>query len=253
MGSLRVATHAPTEVQALAALLPGDTWLTALSPAEADIANLHPLESLLIRGESAERSRQFAAGRHCARRAMATLGLGPAPLLRRRDGAPDWPLTLRGSITHKSGLCLALVGLAAEISGIGIDLEPSRALPAPLWRRVFTDAELRLLDPMPPARQAISARLRFSAKESYYKWYRSQGGVHESDFADVEVDVRGDALNVRPVAGTGLPDVRGCCVQGSTWLITALWSNAGDPTPRVSVESPNARSCVPSTGLTIRP
>jgi 4'-phosphopantetheinyl transferase EntD len=214
----------PAEVRALATLLPDDVRLASLSPALANAADLHPDEARLLRVESPQRSREFTAGRLCARRIMDELIQAPAPLLRRRDGAPDWPRGVRGSISHKSRLCVVVAGPAPALSGIGIDLEASRPLPAPVWRRVFTATELDRLETIPPVARAITARLWFSAKECYYKWYRSQEGTEEPDFGDVEVDTAGDELHLRPLGGVYLPEAHGCLVGGRDWLLTALWS-----------------------------
>lgn len=220
------AAQIPAEIDALAARLPVDLKVAAKVPGQVNAGELHPLEMLLMTGESTERRQQFSAGRQCARNVLSPLQGTTTPLLRRRDGAPDWPPTVRGSISHKSGLCLAIAGPAETLSGVGIDLEAHRALPAPIWARVFTAAELPRLHVLPPAVRAIRARLCFSAKECYYKWYRSHGGTGEPDFCDVEVDVAGTTLLVHPVSTSGLPAVGGCFVQGDKWLITVLWSYA---------------------------
>lgn len=224
-----IVAAAPPEVVALAAMLPAGMHVAAVAPDQAGIASLHPLEALLTADDSAERRQQFIAGRACAHHILTALAQSPAPLLRRRDGAPDWPRTVRGSISHKPDLCLAIAARATDVAGIGVDLEVHRALPAPVWARVFTAAELRRLHVLTPAARVIRARLCFSAKECYYKWYRSQGGYQQPDFDDVEVEITGTSLRVQPTPGSGLPAVEGCFAQGDTWLITALWSYAANP------------------------
>ncbi|MGW1719875.1 hypothetical protein [Streptomyces sp. NPDC002156] len=46
------------------------------------------------------RRHEFATVRRCAREALAALGLQPVPILPDRHGAPHWPATLLGSLTH---------------------------------------------------------------------------------------------------------------------------------------------------------
>lgn len=220
-----VSISTAPEVGALEVLLPDGMHFAAVAPIQVSAADLHPREALLVHDESPDRRRQFTAGRLCARQVLAELGGPPVALLRSPDGAPEWPREVRGSISHKSGLCVVVAGRASMFSGIGIDLEANRPLPDPVWGRVFTAAELDRLRVLPTAARTISARLGFSAKECYYKWYRSQGGTKEPDFGDVEVYGAGDTLRVQPLAGTRLPEAHGCLINGRNWLMTVLWSS----------------------------
>lgn len=215
----------PSEVDAIAALLPVGMRLVAMDPHRADLTDLHTDERQLMDAEATEHRREFAAGRQCARTAMGA-SHGSMPLLRRPDSGPAWPADVRGSISHKPGLCVAVVAPSALAAGIGIDLEPRQPLPHTVWSTVFTDTELLRFEQTPGRRTGVHARLCFSAKESYFKWYRSQGGRLTPDFHDVQVDINGAQLCVRPMPAGQLPPVHGRFVRGETWLITVLWSAA---------------------------
>lgn len=148
---------------------------------------LFPAEQALISHAVAKRRQEFAAGRSCARSALARLGIGAHPILSGRAGAPVWPVGVVGSITHCAGYAAAAVATTQRVEGIGIDAEPARPLPEGVLDVVATTAErdhLQLLRSRYP--YPAWDRLLFSAKEATYKfWYPLMGTVLE--FGDVEV------------------------------------------------------------------
>src|SRR5580658_10181440 len=60
-------------------------------------AVLFPQEEALVAGAAGSRRREFATGRHCARTALAALGVAQAPVLRGERGEPRWPPGIVGS------------------------------------------------------------------------------------------------------------------------------------------------------------
>lgn len=133
------------------------------------------IEGGLVEGEQqavaeamARRVDQFTAGRVCARRALAKLGVDEeVPLLRGEDRAPIWPEGFVGSITHTDSWCAAAVARASEVRAVGIDLEPATPLKESVMNRVCTPSELQRLSKA--SDPALSAKLVFSAKEAVYK------------------------------------------------------------------------------------
>jgi 4'-phosphopantetheinyl transferase EntD len=123
------------------------------------------------------RQREFATGRACARRALATLGFPPAPLDRGPRGEPRWPAGAVGSITHCAGYRAAAVAPAARAVAVGIDAEPDGPLPAGVLDLVALPRERPALAILARERPEVSwERLLFSAKESVYKsWYPLTG------------------------------------------------------------------------------
>jgi 4'-phosphopantetheinyl transferase EntD len=205
--------------------------LTALDPARVEVGTphlalpgvrLHPAEAALVPRGDLSRERQFIAGRLCARAALGEIGTQDGPLPIRPDGSPDWPADVRGSISHKSRLAVAAVGTAAAVGGVGIDLEPARELPRAVWRTVLTDTERARIVAGRVHHGRFEPRLIFSAKECYYKWYRSAGGRQDIGFQDVEVDFMGSEIGYRP--RRPLPTPAGRCIAGPNWLITVAWS-----------------------------
>lgn len=151
-----------------------------------DPSLLLPEEAMAVRGAVDKRQRDHAAGRICARRALARLGYDSAPLLRSPNGAAMWPAGAVGSITHCEGYCAAAVGRLAHVRGIGIDAERNRPLAEGLRERICSPAEVRWLTREKGVPELNWDALFFSAKESVYKaWSCLGGGI--LDHHDVEV------------------------------------------------------------------
>lgn len=129
------------------------------------------------------RRREFARGRACARRAVAALGLGPQPILR-KGRAPAWPAPVVGSITHCSGFVAAAVLPAAVARGIGIDAEVRGRVSDHLAARVAATSELAHR----PADIGAADLLTFlwCAKEAVFKCLHPICGVFV-DFLDIEL------------------------------------------------------------------
>lgn len=180
----------------------GTTWFAPLLPpgcavAEADPAHepapLWPAEAALIAGAGAERRREFAAGRACARRALQALGRPAVAILCGAHREPRWPPGVRGSLTHTAGYCAAAVLPAARGLSIGIDAELDRPLPedvAALVLRPSERAQLPRLSRLWPGPSWNT--LVYSAKESLHKalfplW------PHTLEFAEVELLIDAEA------------------------------------------------------------
>jgi 4'-phosphopantetheinyl transferase EntD len=135
-----------------------------------------------------KRRREFAAGRLCARRAAAELGIADFPLPMSRDRRPCWPAALVGSITHTAGYCGAVIAERTRFRSIGLDAEVVGQVTADLWPQLFTRAEAAWLGARPRREQARCAAAAFSAKEAFYK---CQYGITSRwlEFDDVVLDL----------------------------------------------------------------
>ena len=111
-------------------------------------------EQGLVSGASPSRVAEFAAGRFCARHALARLGFSRFPLLKGLDGAPVWPPNVVGSITHSGGYCAAAAGFRSQFGGIGIDAEVIGDISEDMLGVVCTPAE----NPQPSSRPPFSPR-----------------------------------------------------------------------------------------------
>jgi 4'-phosphopantetheinyl transferase EntD len=136
--------------------------LQGILPTRAAVAAADPLaDHHLLPGEAIHaiprRLREYAAGRHALRQAMAQLGLPAVAIPMNPDRSPALPPGLAASITHSTDACLAAAMTGAR--GLGIDLEPDAPLPSDLATEILTPQEQGQPD----------ARLIFSAKEALYK------------------------------------------------------------------------------------
>ena len=126
-----------------------------------------PEEEALICRAADKRQREFRAGRHCARAALAKLGQPGQAILRDQRRAPVWPQGYLGSISHCRDYCLAACCAAESIQGLGVDVEPLAPLKPELAGYIQSEAESRFMQEHPE----LPDRLIFSAKESLYKCF----------------------------------------------------------------------------------
>jgi 4'-phosphopantetheinyl transferase EntD len=134
-------------------------------------AFLLPEEEAVLGQVAEKRSREFMAGRTCARRALARLGMSPVPILPGPSRQPLWPRGVVGSITHCPGYTAAAVSFLDRMATIGIDAEPHAALPYGVLDKVSREEErawVRLLS----GTGICWDRVLFCAKEAVYKaWF----------------------------------------------------------------------------------
>jgi 4'-phosphopantetheinyl transferase EntD len=152
----------------LAEMLPPGVIASEL-PGAGNPEQLLPEERACVRDAWPERQRQFAAGRQCARRALAEFGIHAFPLLIGPDRRPLWPPSMVGSITHTADYCAAAVWKPGSRASLGLDAEHVGEVVARLWPSIATPAELSWLATLPPDRAGRAAALIFAAKEAFYK------------------------------------------------------------------------------------
>ncbi len=158
--------------------MPGPAWrLEQLFPGAvlAEVADskdyeapLHPEEAKLAARMAVNRSREFTAGRACARRALARLGITDVAVLSGPRREPRWPASVVGSIAHCAGFCAAVVARDAEFRGLGLDIEPVQRLEMPLAETVLSASEREALRHL-PTRGAEWSLVAFVAKEAAFK------------------------------------------------------------------------------------
>lgn len=169
-------------------------------------ATLLPPEQQSLLRAVPKRISEFAAGRACARAALAQLGYGEVALPMGADRAPCWPSGATGSITHTHGYCAAVVAATTSIRALGLDAEPETSVKPHLWRRICTPEELAVLHTQEATQAAATATLIFSAKEAFYKCQHTLTGEWLG-FTDISVDIESDGFSVRPTRSLQIADL----------------------------------------------
>ncbi|GGX36272.1 4'-phosphopantetheinyl transferase [Streptomyces lomondensis] len=203
------------------------SYETYEDPAEA---TLFPEEEALICDSVESRRREFTSGRYCARQALARLGYSvPQPVLQGRRGAPVWPRSVRGSITHCRGYRAAAVGSASEVASVGIDAEPNEPLPDGVLEVVaLPEEQVMVKELLADAPEVHWDRMLFSAKESVYKtWYPLRRRPLEFEDALIDFDRVEGTFSVRlgsHVRGAqDFPrEIAGRWITGNGLVVTAI-------------------------------
>jgi 4'-phosphopantetheinyl transferase EntD len=189
--------------------------ITWLDDDAIDDSGLFPGERAAVQRAVLRRRAQFAAGRLCARRAMALLGRAAEEILMGAQRQPLWPAGLVGSLSHINGYCVAAVAPAASSRALGIDVELAIGLDQGLWSTVLSDAEARwtVAAETTGSSAALWAKLIFSAKEALFK---CQFPLTQDWLGFLDAEIRPD-----PAAGTFLATFgksAGQVPRGTTWL-----------------------------------
>jgi 4'-phosphopantetheinyl transferase EntD len=173
----------------LGALFPAGVIAAALR-GPGDPALLMPEEAANLGGAVPQRVQEFAAGRLCARRALAEFGMVDFPVRVGGDRQPLWPDLMAGSITHTSGFCAAVVAERRCAAGLGLDSEVVGDIKPEIWSRICGPQESDWIRSLPVPEQAAAVTLIFAAKEAFYKCQYPVVRQRLS-FPDARVDVAG--------------------------------------------------------------
>ena len=163
---------------------------------------LLPAEAVLVARAVPKRVHEFAAGRLCARRALAELEIDDFPIAAADDRQPLWPDRIVGSITHTAGWAAAVVAPCSSLAALGLDSEVVGSVNEEIWQSICGSAEMAWLASLPQSERAAAVTLIFSAKEAFYKCQyptmREPLGFHD---VTVEVPAWGTSqgeFNIRP-------------------------------------------------------
>ncbi|MEU5946938.1 4'-phosphopantetheinyl transferase superfamily protein [Micromonospora sp. NPDC047465] len=171
-------------------LLPPSVAVAVAGPADWT-GELLPAERACLSDRAVEsRRRDFTAGRVCARRAMAALGVPPAPVPAAADRSPVWPAGVVGAITHTRDYCAAVAARGAEVRSVGIDAERHKELNSGVRRLICLPEEEDRFARLPAGTSWPA--VVFSAKETVYKVWHPIVGTW-LDFHDALVELDPDA------------------------------------------------------------
>jgi 4'-phosphopantetheinyl transferase EntD len=179
------------------------------------------------------RRADFVAGRAAARAALKSAGRGAVAVLSDQHGVPLFPAGFVGSISHKHGYGVAIVGTQRRWRGIGVDLEYD----APdddeddLLDRVAVSSERSVVDALRAAGVASPATWILSTKEAVYKAVFPMNRV-EFDYEDlvVNLDASGPGrFRVEALQDVPRADIVGIFGLSRGWLVSvALVEKAFD-------------------------
>jgi 4'-phosphopantetheinyl transferase EntD len=212
----------------LPVLLAGLPVVTEEMPLPAAPPAAEPADVAATAGMAEKRRLEYLAGRHCARAALARLGIRGHVLAAGADRAPIWPPGIVGSITHTGtaadGFCGVAVARREDLAAVGIDAERDQPLPDEVLPTVLTPRERDALLRRPAASRDRVAALCFSAKESVYKALApSLGRFIEFDQVTVELDLEaGRFTAVVDLPGAVVPPLAGRLLVTPGLLLTAV-------------------------------
>jgi 4'-phosphopantetheinyl transferase EntD len=197
---------------------------TAYARTDPPEAVLFPAEAALVAGAVAKRRDEFTTVRHCARLALAELGVPPAPILRGVRGAPVWPKGIVGSLTHCAGYRGAAVARAGEVGGIGVDAEVHGPLPEGVLDLVSSEGERAHLARLARLRPSVQwERLLFSAKESVYKvWSPVTGEWLGFEGAELTFDPEAETFSARLLVDGPIETLAGRFLVEDGIVLTAI-------------------------------
>ena len=152
----------------LAGLFPPGAVAAELREA-GDSGLLLPAEAAHLGRAVPRRVQEFAAGRLCARRALAEFGIVDFPIEAADDRQPVWPDSMVGSITHTSGFCAAVVAERQRVTAVGLDSEVIGDVRTEIWPSICVPTESAWVQSLPASEHAAAVTLIFSAKEAFYK------------------------------------------------------------------------------------
>ncbi len=181
--------HNPAELSPNLRRLFPDAVAAAEMRAPADARWLFPEEADGVRRAVPKRVGEFAAGRACARRALAEIGIAECAIPIAPDRQPIWPAAAIGSISHTTGLYAAVVARKSRLAGVGLDCEEVGKVTADIRQTISRPEELRWVDSLPPDERSAAVALVFSAKEAFYKCQYPL--THQwLDFHDIRIEPR---------------------------------------------------------------
>ncbi|GHE99792.1 4'-phosphopantetheinyl transferase [Streptomyces longispororuber] len=214
----------------MSALLAEEPVVVSETREDLPDAVLFPEEAAHVANAVAKRRQEFTTARHCARAALAGIGIAPVPIPRGEKGAPVWPQGVVGSMTHCTGYRAAVVAKLSDVLTLGIDAEPAEPLSDPgVLDLVSDETERATLAALAAAQPTVPwDRLLFSAKETVYKaWFPvTQRWL---GFEEARLDIRRDGtfsaaflVECPVVAGAELTGFDGTWIVRDGVLATAI-------------------------------
>ncbi len=206
-------------------LFPADVEVRS-GPISTSWNGLTERERALVAGAIDSRRREFATGRTLARDGLRAVGVVEPErleLLRDADRVPIWPRGFVGSISHKRDLCAVAVARSETYRGLGLDIEPARAIRPELQKTICTEPERAWLRGCTREQQGLLCRIVFSVKEAVYKaFYPSLREFWSFQDVGVEIDLETSRFVAEVPPSTGVARVEGRVIRRAGWVATGI-------------------------------
>lgn len=136
----------------------------------------------------AKRKAEFLAGRYCCKKALSYFNIEDFEVKVGQHRAPQWPLGLKGAITHNSHHAMVALTQEENTLGIGIDIESIMSIKTmkDIKNSILRDTEQSLLN-VPEVSEMVACSLIFSVKESFFKAAYPSTGYY-FDFDAINID-----------------------------------------------------------------
>jgi len=180
-----------TQTETIISRLFPETILTMEANPQTIQGQIYLEEQALIENAIDKRKDEFTAGRVCAHKLLAQLGIKNAPVLAGENRMPIWPQGIVGSITHTKEYCAVALTNNSEFKSIGLDAEYIERVKENIWKVICTENELKNLQTIDQEQRQKNATLIFSAKECFFK---CQFPLTKEwvDFQDVEIAINNE-------------------------------------------------------------
>jgi enterobactin synthetase component D len=195
---------------------------------EATLSRLHPGERAHAMTLAPRRRVSWVGGRIALRHALVAAGLEADAVLVTTRGAPALPPWVRGSVSHKDTIAVALIASAVDDNAapwaIGIDVEVDIPRTIDVSRHVLVDAERARLAHLPDDERLRVVTLYFSIKEAIYKaidpFVQRYVGFHEVELDLVPVANGDIRVHLSLKNGEGPFDVDAWCEREDGLLLS---------------------------------
>jgi 4'-phosphopantetheinyl transferase EntD len=191
---------------------------------------LLPAEAATLGRAVPKRRQEFAAGRLCARRALAEFGVLDFPVLPAADRQPIWPDSMAGSITHTEGFCAAVAAERRRITALGLDSEVVGRVNVEIWPRICVPGEMAWVRSLPQAQRAAAVTLIFCSKEAFYKCQypvvRERLGFHDVSMEPAAWGASEGVFRIHPARALAIAAHAALPLQGH-YLFHETWVTAG--------------------------
>lgn len=136
-----------------------------VTQAEVDESFIKLIPKDIVESYGVIRKNSFILGRLSAWKLLEDLKIAPQILINDKDGVPEFPENLKGSLSHKEDKAACAGTLNKDVISVGIDLEKIRSANPELLFKIGTEFEQKTINQL----DTTTIISLFSLKEAVYK------------------------------------------------------------------------------------